>query len=407
MCLLAGCFDGGTIATCAITCSVDQDCPDGLACSPEGRCSEQGEVCTCDANTFLRCNSTTSAQLCVADGSHSEGVDCVTSCIDNLEGPHCSHVVPQFVPAVCDLPAVEPERTIAGTVSTDDNATCSEVISQGSDEPELCVMHAGTLTIANPNLVGKRVPVFVADGDLTVERLFVFAVSSMPGAGASGRTRGGPPSSDFVLGGDGAAFIQIGGLGGRRLITPEPDPFPTTAFHGGNSAASEGAVLGGGAGGSTMVISCQGRVTVEGPIDAGGGGGTGGRGSISAAGGGSGGRILIEGMNVTIAVTGALWANGGGGGGGVSGGNGVSGGDALQDNRASPGGGSGAVLGGDGGFLEIVPTGGGAGTVAGTQGGGGGSVGLIEIAVPNGSLVGLESSEVSPRPVVTMSLPVR
>lgn len=405
--LAAGCFDGGPTAPCIVTCSENSDCPDDLTCSPEGRCSP-GHACPCEANTVLRCNDSRSAQVCMSDGSRSLAIDCASSCVGDEQDPHCRHVMPEFTPTVCDVPASSEMFVVTGTVSSDDNAVCTQVIAQGADAPAICVLRARRISIASPDLVGKRVFAFVADDDLVVDSLLVYAVGPTPGTGASGRTRGGPPSSDFGFGGDGAAFVRKGGRGGGRLIDPAnvPDELPTSTFYGGHSGASEGLVSGGGGGGGVMLTSCQGTVNVARKIDAGGGGGGGPRSTVPGAGGGSGGRILIQAMDVVLQAGAGLWANGGGGG-GASSGLGIAGADALPEARAAFGGGTGVNVGGDGGFLLSNAQNGGNGTTAGTQGGGGGSIGLIEIAVTPGATFVLTTAEVSPTPSVSKTLPVR
>jgi hypothetical protein len=405
--VLAGCFDGGSIAPCVVTCSDNSDCPDDLTCSPEGRCSP-GHACPCEANTVLRCNDATSAQVCAPDGASSVAVECESSCVSDDQAPHCRHVTPQFTPSVCNTPTTRAELVVTGTVSSDDDTVCTHVISQGADAPEICVIRANRISIGMPDLVGKRVFAFVSDGDLVVDRLLVYAVRATPGPGASGRARGAPPALDFAFGGDGAPFARTAGHGGGRFIDPSADQFPTTTFYGGHSGASEGLVSGGGGGGGVMLTSCQGTVNVGRKIDAGGGGGGGGRSSVAGAGGGSGGRILIQGMDVVLQPTAGLWANGGGGGGGVmSGQPGIAGADALPEARAAFGGGTGVNIGGDGGFLNTNALNGGAGTGMGTQGGGGGSVGVIEIAVTPTATFVLSTTAVSPTPSVSKTLPVR
>ncbi len=406
--LAAGCFDGGAIAPCVVTCSENSDCSDGLTCSPEGRCSP-GYACPCEANTVLRCNDSRSAQVCMADGSRSVAIDCASSCVSGEQDPHCRHVVPQFTPTVCDVPASSEELVLTGMVSSDDEETCTQVIAQGADAPEICVLRARRISLGMPDLVGKRVFAFVADDDLVVDSLLVYAVGPIPGAGASGRTRGGPPSAQFGIGGDGAAFVRKGGKGGARPFdaTNVPDAFPTSTFYGGHSGASEGLVSGGGGGGGVMLTSCQGTVNVARKIDVGGGGGGGSLSAVAGAGGGSGGRILIQAMNVVLQGAAGLWANGGGGGGGASSGVGIAGADAFPERRAAFGGGTGANVGGDGGYLLSDALPGGAGTTPGTQGGGGGSIGIIEIAVPPAATFVLTTMEVSPTPSVSKMLPVR
>ncbi len=442
--ILAGC--GNDLDNCRVACTADTECPNGQTCGDVGRCTS-GELCTegtCEASAFLGCADDETARFCNADGAGAasdpcggfgcdaeaarcndcrpdqtacagddvtvctgEGLiasaeTCALSCDD--DEARCHHIVPLWIPTVCDTPVADPmEQTVSGVIDTGLDQICTEVIAQ-VDGPEICVFRGSTITLAGVTVIGRRAIAFVADGTLRVEGTLDLAATlsrSGPGGGFA-QSAGGSK----LGGGGGAGGRQLGGAGGglngsggtAGLID---DPLSTPVFRGGergngtsngNAAIGEYSAQGGGGGGGALLISCTSTVTVSGKIDAGGGGGLGGgrvvqdqqSPFVGGAGGGAGGYVVLQGAQVE--VTGKLFANGGGGGGGTSGANGNPGKDGAVDGIGGQGGvqtGT-AAAGGAGGQGLVVPDSGVTATQNGQSGGGGGSTGRFQVYVPNG-----------------------
>lgn len=398
-----GC-EGDAARTCGATGTtiISQNCGASGCNDTAQRCNEcVPNAATCAGDDVQTCN---------ADGLVASTETCKLGCSTDGGAAHCTHIVPQFLPTVCDAPATLPELVIptgqANTIDTNNAANCTGGVITQLDGPEVCVVRYGTISIQGPLLVtGQRAIAFVADGALGVSNIIdVSATRRLSGPGGRRIVSGAAASTGGGAGGGGAGGKQTGGDGGASgefnsgvgsggVIV---DPLITQLFEGGARAPSVNSIggnyrpTGGGGGGALMLVSCTAEVQMAGTIEAGGGGGDGGGdGSTSStlplfggAGGGAGGYVVMQGA--TVRVTGKLFANGGGGGGGCSTSNciGVAGEDGAQIKaRGGAGQGTGAA-GGAGGFGATAPVIGTAGT---PPGGGGGSVGRFQIFTPAGS----------------------
>jgi hypothetical protein len=387
-------------------------CPFGCSATSNGcnQCSANQVACV--GNDVHRC-----------DASGMETVEtCSQGCID-APTPHCAYLEPRYLPNVCDTHAPN-GLTIdqSGTLDVDLDATCNGgVVTQAGGAP-ICVIHYSTIDIGasatlkvvssvNQALTGTgRAVALVADGDVVVDGMLdVSADGIVSGPGGGLAYSGGTISAPSGAGG--AGFKTAGGAGGSATAdggaanggVATMDPATLTALIGGPKAS------GGGGGGAATLISCSGRVSVTGIIDAGGGGGMGGYNLFSTTpggGGGAGGYVVLQGMDVS--VTGEMYANGGGGGAGDNGaGMGTSvqnGGDGTRSESTGAHGGSalsGAGSGGTGGVAGIATRNPGNGLRATTTGngagGGGGSVGWFQSYTPNGVTPTLTPSHASPR----------
>lgn len=440
--------------SCTVTCQVDVDCLDGQTCSSLGRCTGTG-TCSCtpselfgcaDATTAIACNSSgdgiastacgsvgcnastmrcnqcaPSAPLCEADGRTLDACDasgipqtietCALGCVagSGSASAHCAHVVPPYVPDVCDALASAATLSLTGTIDPGVDMSCSAIVPQAGG-PDVCVLRAdsihvsGALVVAGPTGSDPSRPIaIVADHDLIVDGtidLSAHGVSPGPGGnaarsgtGGSGSVGGGGAGS-FTAGGNGAdGQGGVGGLGGAPIAPP------VAILAGGAGAGScpglSCASFGGGGGGGLLLVSCEGSVLVSGVVIASGGGGQGAHLSLQGVilppeGGGAGGNVSIAGGAVTI--TGSFFANGGGGGGGCNGQAagqcpGGDGGDGRASTTVASGGASGIGSPGGGGGTGTITPGNGAtsGLIPpGPGGAGGGAAGHFQIYVPQG-----------------------
>ncbi len=294
----------------------------------------------------------------------------------------------------------------SGTLDTDLDSNCNGGVVMQDAAPPICVLRYGTISITDQStlsIMGSRVVAFVADGKLDIAgTLDVSANVTVNGPGGGFVISGG--GEVCVNGGGGAGFKTAGGSGGDAMTDGGAgnggaislDPALLTSLVGGTRAmplAPDTPTSGGGGGGLTL-ISCRGDVTVEGTIDAGGGGGRSGfvvpfpGCAVGATGGGSGGNVVIQALSIN--VTGGVFANGGGGGSGrpTDNNTGSNGFDGTRDVLGASGGlpqGPGAGAGGIGGTGTAGPTDGKQSTdPAASGGGGGGSVGFLQTYTPEG-----------------------
>ena len=386
-------------------------CPFGCSAASNGcnQCSANQVACV--GNDVHRC-----------DATGMETVEtCAQGCIDT-PAPHCAYLEPRYLPEICDMPATS-SLTIdqSGTLDTDLDTNCNGGVVTQAGGPAICVLHYSTITIGaaatlkvassqNQNMAGTgRALALVADDMLDVDGMLDLSADgyvSGPGGGNafSGGTinapNGGGGAGSKTDGGAGGSATADGGAANGGASTT--DPGALTALLGGSKAT-------GGGGGAATLISCHGRVSVTGLIDAGGGGGIGGYHLFSTTpggGGGAGGYVVLQGLDVS--VTGEMYANGGGGGAGANGsGTGTSVQDghdgSLSESVAASGGNaqSGAGSGGAGGIAGIAsqqPGNGRRSTVSGDgAGGGGGSVGWLQSYTPAGVTPTLTPSHASPR----------
>lgn len=406
----------------AIACNADANgyvqtaCPFGCSAADSGCKQCAADTTSCGSNAVLSCDSSGSL--------HSQA--CPVGCADT-PSPHCAHLVPRYLPNVCDTPAVQPVFDVvnSGTIDSNTDANCTGGVITQTGGPDICVVRYGTITIeANQTLTGvphngspNRALAFVSDGPLTIAgTLDVSARSVQSGPGGGGTFSGGSWMGTF--GGGGAGFKTAGGAGGNA----------TTDGGAGNGGASSqnpalfdaligGASNQGGGGGALTLISCQDSVIVTptGIVAAGGGGAFGGSnagigGATGGGGGGAGGYVVLQGIGVS--VTGAIYANGGGGGGGADTtlNGGFPGQDARRGTTCASGGASrsGSGRGGDGGCLSGLPQFGSHPTTANTAaGGGGGSTGFIQTYTPAGVTPTITPLEASPAFELNANIPTR
>ncbi|MCW5802271.1 MAG: hypothetical protein KIT31_07780 [Deltaproteobacteria bacterium] len=387
-----------------------------LGCDPATGCNTcTPNTVTCDGDILRTCN---------AAGALANET-CTAGCISSPT-PHCAHIIPRYLPDVCDTPAPSPELVISssGTFDTSLDLNCNGGIIQQVGGPEICVVHYGTITIepgselqvvgrdSSGGITGGRAIAFVADRDLSVAGILDIAArrgdllnastSSGPGGGFTG-SGGGVAIDGSARAGGGAGFRTAGGAGGSTTTdggamnagAASVDPITSAILVGGPHNS-------GGGGGAMTLVACRGALNVSGVIAAGGGGGIGGlvlgNGITGGGGGGAGGYVVFQGLKVT--VTGEVYANGGGGGGGrVPSGIGASGkdGDRSESCAAAATFNMGEGAGGVGGCLAARPTNGKRPISAGTSpGGGGGSMGFFQSYTPTIDAAVLTPSAASP-----------
>lgn len=358
---LAGCYRPSAFEDpCAITCTEEVGCPDGLRCS-NGRC---GTSCggTDDGDTD-------------APGTECEGSDLVELCFP------ASGIQPLILPLEID---------------TDD--VCPIELPQASGKP-LCVFAGESIRIdQRVRFHGGRSVVLFSATDLVIELAGSLDLSQ-GGAGsqpseACTEEPGPAGQADGTPGGGGAggSFVAAGGAGGpsgttRQVAAPEVAVGYVRGGcngHAGGSNASESGNGAGGYGGGAIWLYARGTIDIAGRVHANGSGGHGaGAGGAGGGGGGAGGLVGLEAASVVIRAGAAVVANGGGGGGGAqtnAGGAGSGGRFDAQPAAGGPGGGTG--IGGGPGWPGISGSLDGNGTGAingGGGGGGGGGAGTIRV----------------------------
>lgn len=413
--------------------------PNGTSCSDNDPCTRmdtcQGGACTSGAPVSCQvsvCQYLGSA--CLSDGgcdvrNHDAGVACDGGLCNGQGG--CAGRFPygpsNFTEA--DVPRdAGPALVItcpttytlspAGTVSVMSGCSAPtppfRVINQAGNAPDLVLIHASSMTIADAgSLVIAGTPnhavAFAVPGNVLIAGSLDVTASSptttAPGADSPSCDRSGDGGTNSVTanprgGGAGGTFGSRGGNGGNAGSGPLQGGIAgmtsglaeLSPLTGGCSGGNGGGVTGGGArglGGGAVQVSVGGTLVVSGRVSTAGRGGAGANADIEAAdgpgggGGGSGGAILLEASLVT--VTGHLTANGGSGGEGQGGQNGI-GANGLTGNLFSaavtPNGG-GSSNGGNGG---VGGSRNGSATVGETSasanaggGGGGGGAGRIRI----------------------------
>lgn len=368
-------------------------------------------------------------ETCGPDGQLASSKVCALGCAGDGALAHCAHIVPAFLPTACD--GAGEANVVLGTIEidTDVDLNCSGGVLLPVDGPEVCLIRGVTLRVEGTPTVfrGSRAVALVADTDLTVvagATIDGAAEGAQDGPGGGWMSSGTPGSADGdVVGGGGAGFATLGGNGGIGGTSDGAEgtggaPIAVSTFMGGPGAgATDGYPQGGGGGGAIALLACEGTLTLDGTVSAGGGGGQAGF-AVGAedqggAGGGAGGLVSLQAGAVT--GTGFLYANGGGGGGGCKeNGN-------CQPTRAEPGedgtlsvstsarggqGYGGPGRGGDGGVSTLVPTPGSGGSGSGIAGGGGGSVGVVQIRTVPGTLPSLLPGGASPAVEVVDDLAV-
>lgn len=361
----------------------------------------------CEPRAFERCRADEEI-VCNATGDDYDIASCAFGCNESRGGCNpcmegsadCgTRIIPKYLPDICEQLATEPELRISDiTFDTDLDINCNGGVVAQTTGPALCVVRYGSITLERDQtmrVTGDRALALVADNELTIDgTLDVSADGPLNGPGGGtvlSHDTAPPPGS----GGGGAGAQTAGGAGGSANADggafnggpPTTHPALLTELIGGprpNMFA--------GGGGAFTAISCRGRVSILGVIDAGGGGGSGGYESFytdyAATGGGAGGTVVLQGMRVE--VSGEVYANGGGGGAGkfspaLAG---RSGADGTRSALAAAPGGvaeAGAGSGGAGGRRGALPEPGRKHTAGNTtSGAGGGSVGFLLTYTPAG-----------------------
>ncbi|HSS01235.1 MAG TPA: hypothetical protein VLM79_29455, partial [Kofleriaceae bacterium] len=316
---------GARICNAAGDGTLTQDC--GLpGCNSDAkRCNQ----CIPDADT---CNGVV-LDRCGPDGLPFSHETCLLECKTSPRA-HCARVEPQYLPNVCDVSASLPDLVVDDSrmFDTTINDNCMGGVITQISGPEICVVHGGSIRIASGGSLtafGSRALALVADRDLIVDGILdVSANGTGSGPGGASAESGDPVAA--ATGGGGAGFATVGAPGGSTSQDgggghgglPATNPALVSVLIGGTRPTRRvgGAPAAGGAGGAATLIACRGPLSVSGTIDAGGGGGQGGRPGVTAgqmwsgAGGGSGGYVALQGLSIT--VTGLLYSNGGGGGAG-------------------------------------------------------------------------------------------
>lgn len=392
---------------------------DGLtvqSCGAPG-CNDAAKRCNTCAPSEVACDGDV-LESCDADGMPLADESCLLSCKTEAT-PHCAYLEPKFLPDVCDSAATEASLVIEATQQFDTRTDllCTGGIVAQVDGPEICVVRHADVTVQAGKrwtFIGTRAVAIVADGDIDISG--VLDLAGEEGNGGPGSLSTNAEAASSSVGGGGAGHRTNGGNGGGALsgggkAVDNGDLLAGGYRGGGNPPGTVllPSVVGGGGGGALTLISCRGKVSVSGAIDAGGGGGAGGAafglqggGATSfrsGGGGGSGGYVVLQGL--AVEVTGGMYANGGGGGGG--GGvdaRGNSGADGYTSTTNAAAGGTATVVGGAaggvGGYRSGAPKSGGSSTVNGGDGGGGGSVGRFRAFTPAGVTPVISDSKLSP-----------
>ncbi len=405
-CIAASCSGPNVFVDCkgdtAVSCNATGDgytltsCTMGCSAAAQGcnMCTPNGTYCTAAG-----------VQSCGSDGAPTTFEACAAGCIDAPQ-PHCAHLVPRYVPSVCDAPAAADVTLPSATLGTDLDTACTGGVVQQIAAPEICVVRGKTITIesgATLKATGGRLLALVADDSLMVHGTLDASADFGTSGPGGGMQSSGSKAATVNLGGGGAGFKTVGGPGASATVDggqanggpAQPNPAQLAVMVGGPRTATF-AVYGGGGGGGVVLVSCRGTVTIDGTVDLGGGGGRGGfldtntNLAVGGSGGGAGGYLVIQAWQVLI--SGRVFANGGGGGAGYTGSSsGENGGDGSQSAVAGGAGGTGTGQGGAGAAA-------GAGAASGTHagGGGGGGMGFLQTYTPMNVTPTITPAESSP-----------
>ena len=399
---------------------VDNHCsdPELPFCDIDGTIGGEPNTCvavSCTPGAFETCQGDR-ALTCNSSGDNYELVACEHGCsvdaggCQTCDAPECEkHIIPRYLPTICDELSNGGPLNVTSTdtlLDTSNELNCSQVVPQ-TNGPELCVVRHSTITIAQ-NLtyraIGPRALALVADRDVTIAGIVDVSAEKTANGAGGGFIKSGSCSN---LAGGGAGGRTGGGHGGTTTDggaanggAAQTHPSSLTVLPSGTQSDT-GTCAPGGAGGGITLISCRGKITLTGVIDANGGGGSAskyvGNEYLHAGGGGAGGTIVLQAMMLDI--TGSLFANGGGGGGSCNGPcpigqSATSGADGQRSTERAQGG-SGSASGGLGG--TFAAPGSGSGQTGGAGGGGGGSGGFILTYAPQSSTPILSPVVVSPR----------
>lgn len=371
--VVAGCYNPSPPA--GAPCADDNGCPSGQACAG-GFCG--GSATTTDSSVAI---DTTQPDTCA-----------------NWTAKHFDAcAIPSPPPgdlnlgvALSDYTLDTSNATLKGKANTSIPIT-TMVVSQAAG-PDVMLVSIRNFTLdagATLTVTGSRPLVLAVWGTATIAGTIDASASlSTTGPGGSNSnecmnlTGATGMSMQPALGGGGGGLQgtggrggNVGGFGGTGIGAPAGIRGGCAGGLGGAGSSTQAPR---GAGGGAVQITARTSIVVDGVINVGGGGGSGGRvGYGAGGGGGSGGFIGLD--SPIVIVTGTLAANGGGGGGGASDvANATNGGDARTNETpatAGPGamtsnvgvcanggtGAAGTTLGGQNGESSLCGGGGGGG----------------------------------------------
>ena len=424
--------DTSSFRDCAIACTAQTGCPDGLSCGTEGFCRNGATATSCNAVRDAKedvdapdasCVCSTTETLSCNSGQTSCALGCVADAV-----AHCAKVTPSNGIPLDELDELDRDITIDGiaTFDTDSGAITGAVTrSAGAGVRDdigfakigavgVFTLHALTVSpFGEIRFTGDSAAAFVVEtiatieGDIDASAGCYGTASNCAGpgggvgadtslAGGCGPGENGVPadiSSDPGGGGGGsrragaaggADTLSTAASGGIACMSVMVEPLIGGSGGGIGSPGSGTAPAPGGGGGGGFQLTALEKIVINGVIDVGGAGGSGGpplagtgdRGGGGGAGGGAGGAVLLEAP--TVIIDGIVAANGGGGGGAAN--NtmpGTDGADGTRTTTPAAGGATAYGNGGNGGAGTTLPT---AGTVISTSvngGGGGGGTGAI------------------------------
>lgn len=413
------CVDGFCHDPALPFCDVDGTIAGGqrLTCIPVA-CTPL-EFATCRGDEAIVCNAT---------GDDYDVTHCEGGCDAAEGGCAPTHIIPKYLPTVCDQLATEPELVVSESMTLDTRieANCTGGVVTQINGPSICVVHYGTITIATNKtlIVIGRALALIADQALTIDGILDVSANGLlsgPGGGLISPNTNAGANWPAAIGG--AGFQTAGGAGGTANADGgafnggpmQMDPAERVTLVGGSRSTPVFLEQPGGGGGAATLVSCRAVVSMSGIIDAGGGGGAAGIDFGSgvggaASGGGSGGYVVFQGM--AVSVTGQVFANGGGGGAGSAPGLTAAPGDdgIRSDSISAPGGASqsGEGAGGAGGRIGTVPGPGKKPATAGRgAGAGGGSTGFFQTYTPEGVTPMLMPVAASPAFQPNRTIPTR
>ncbi|AFE05421.1 hypothetical protein COCOR_03764 [Corallococcus coralloides DSM 2259] len=421
-------------------------CVDGNVCHTSGFCDGNGTCIGTDTpcpprecNTVAGCTANNSciysgdpARLnlpCSEDGAGTPRVCSATGqCVAFPYTP--SNFNPNIIPGgeIGEL-----RTTGAGVFDTDTlswtpvatgpdtSAFTIKLLPQSGGAPNTLLIPVRTLALGGElRIVGSRPVILAVYGDATLNHDILASGrivngAPVPGAGGNqactasqgknglyseGQGGGGGGAGGATAGANGGwgynPNAAWGGAGAVQGSSLSPLLGGCAGGNGGGTGSAAGGF--GGAGGGALQISVARRLTIGKILSVSGGGGLGGKASVSptaaagGGGGGSGGRIVLEAFQVNLTSNARLTANGGGGGEGAAASSdtsshGANGSNGSEDSGSRANGGSGlATAGGNGGaggsFSKPAPGDDGTAVLlnyGGGGGGGGGAAGSIHL----------------------------
>jgi hypothetical protein len=254
---LTGCF-GSTKNPEACQDGVCID-PERNYCDSDGSVAGQADTCiafSCQPGEFVACSKSGGALACTSSGDDTTEMACAVGCDTASAGcipevcvgdklvrqlpdntvtmetcaagctsspsPHCTHIVPRYLPDVCEVSAAMPELVVgvSGTFDTDLDSNCNGGVVAQTSAPAICVARFGRIEVApgaSLRVTGERALAMVADTELRIAgELDVSANGSTSGPGGGSTSSGG--SGPFLNGAGGAGSHTVGGSGGSTTV---------------------------------------------------------------------------------------------------------------------------------------------------------------------------------------------